>query len=77
MMPLDYTFERQLELEREEAMEEGRKLGVEQGMLALIRRKMEKGKSLQQIADELEETSDALLPLFDQVKSELTTGRSE
>ena len=31
MMTLDFTFERRLELQREEAIEEGRKLGLEEG----------------------------------------------
>lgn len=59
-------------------MEQGMRQGVEQGMkqgrqqtlVALIRKKMEKGKSLAQIAEELEETQDAILPLYNQVKAE-------
>lgn len=35
MMQLDYTFERQIELEREEAIAEGRKQGVDEGQNAL------------------------------------------
>lgn len=67
MMQLDYTFERQIELEREEAIEVGRKLGLEQSMLTLIQKKIAKGKSIQQIADELEETPDVIQSLYDRL----------
>ena len=91
VMTLDYTFERRLELQHEEGVEEGwrlgeehgRKLGEEQGrklgekdgmqkkLHDLISKKLRKNKSLEQIADELEETPDAIRPLYEQVKEEL------
>ena len=46
MMQLDYRFERQIELEREE--------GRRESILNLIKKKLAKGKTLEQIADELE-----------------------
>lgn len=82
MMQLDYTFERQIELEREEATEEGWKRGLEQGLaqgleqgleqgtLDLIRKKIAKGKSMELIAEELEETPETIQPLYERVKNE-------
>lgn len=47
---------------------------LEQGdrmrLLTLIQKKLAKGKSLEQIADELEETVEAILPLYEQVLQE-------
>lgn len=101
MMQLDYTFERQIELEREEGRiagheegriagrEEGRIAGREEGRIAgreegrresilnLIKKKLAMGKTLEQIADELEETPEALRALYDQAKSEPTSGTTE
>jgi len=49
--------------------------GIEQGdrlrLLTLIQKKLTKGKSLEQIADELEETVETILPLYTQVQEEL------
>lgn len=76
MMTMDYTFERRLELQREEAIEEGREEGREEGMQKKlheqIRKKLLKNKSLEQIADELEETPSAIRPLYEQIKEEMT-----
>ena len=66
-MTLDFTFERRLELQREEATEEGRELKLQEQ----IRKKLLKNKTSEQIADELEETPDAIRPLYEQVKEEL------
>ena len=50
--------------------------GIEQGdrlrLLTQIQKKLVKGKSLEQIADELEETVDTILPLYTQVQEELS-----
>ena len=53
-----------------QGLEQGISKGRQQTLLALIRKKIEKGKSLPQIAEELEETQDAILPLYHQLKSE-------
>ncbi|MDO5154442.1 MAG: hypothetical protein Q4D51_00610 [Eubacteriales bacterium] len=59
VMTLDYTWEKREELIREEEREEGRKEGREEGeinkLINLIQKKLEKGKSFAQIADEIEE----------------------
>ena len=68
VMTLDFTFERRLELQRAEAEEEG----MQQKLTEQIQKKIYKGKSLEQIADELEETPDAIRPLYEQVKEEMS-----
>lgn len=76
MMQLDYTFERQLEMEREESYTkgreegraDGRKDGMEQKLLDQIQKKIIKGKSLEQIADDLEESVDTIQPLYEQLR---------
>lgn len=67
VMTLDFTFERRLELQRAEAEEEG----MQQKLTEQIQKKIYKGKSLEQIADELEETPDAIRSLYEQVKEEM------
>ena len=52
-----------------QGMEQGISQGRQQTLLTQIRKKMEKGKSLPQIADELEETQETILPLYNQLKT--------
>lgn len=77
---LDYTFDRQLALEREDSRTEGRTEGLAEGRaeglaegldegrkkekISLISKKIAKNKSLEQIADELEEDKDSILPIY-------------
>ena len=55
VMTLDYTFERRLEMQRAEAIEDGERIGKEIGkeekLSEQIRKKIQKGKPLDQIAD--------------------------
>ncbi len=67
VMTLDFTFERRLELQTAEAAEEGEKIGMQK----LVRKKLLKHKSLEQIADELEETPETIRLLYEQVQKEL------
>ena len=61
-------------------IEKGIEQGIEQGerlqLLALIQKKFAKGKSLEQIADELEETVDVIRPLYEQVVQEMQSSDS-
>lgn len=57
---VDYTFERRMELNYEEGKEDGIKLGEKQMLLDKITKKLSKGKSVAQIADELEESEDTI-----------------
>ena len=55
----------------EEIMEYHSERKLEEKILDLIEKKLAKGKSLAQIADELEETEEAILPLYTKAKEEL------
>lgn len=80
MMQLDYTFERQIELERQEARksgeEVGRKLGEKEKLREQIRKKLLKSKTLEQIAEELEEKPDKIRPLYEQIREELAASQN-
>lgn len=79
MMTMDYTFERRLEFQCEEATEkgraEGRKEGIQTKRHELIEKKLLKRKSLEQIAEELEEDPDELRPLYERMRRELEAQR--
>ena len=78
----EYDYETDIEVQREEAREEGRKEGREQGReegqrmgreegrkeekSALIRKKLEKGKTISEIADDLEDTEENIAHLIEQ-----------
>ena len=72
MMTMDYTFERRLEMQREEAIEQGREEGMQSKLDELIRKKMLKRKTLEQIANELEETPDTIRLSYERIKEEMT-----
>lgn len=61
-----------LQKERREGYEEGQKEGYEEGqkqlLSALIQKKIEKGKSVEQIADELEEDISAIRQIYDKLE---------
>lgn len=75
VMTLDYTFERRLEMQRAEAIEDGERIGKEIGkeekLSEQIRKKIQKGKPLDQIADELEEMPETIRPLYEKIKQEM------
>ena len=75
VMTLDYTFERRLEMQRAEAIEDGERIGKEIGkeekLSEQIRKKIQKGKALDQIADELEEVPETIRPLYEKIKQEM------
>ena len=66
----EYDYETDIEVQREEAREEGRKLGREEGReeekSSLIRKKLEKGKTISEIADDLEDTEENISHLIEQ-----------
>ena len=57
----------------DEREQQGFSNGSEQQLLSLIQKKIQKGKSLSVIADELEETVDTIRPLYERVQAELIT----
>ena len=77
----EYDYETDIEVQREEAREEGRKQGEEEGRkqgtlqktCALIRKKLEKGKTISEIADDLEDTEENIVHLI----KEFHLGRKE
>ena len=73
----EYDYETDIEVQREEAREEGRKLGREEGReeekSSLIRKKLEKGKTISEIADDLEDTEENIVHLIE----EFHLGRKE
>ena len=81
----EYDYETDIEVQREEAREEGRKQGREEGQKkgreegrieeksALIRKKLEKGKTISEIADDLEDTEENIVHLI----KEFHLGRKE
>ena len=77
----EYDYETDIEVQREEAREQGReegqKKGREEGRIeeksALIRKKLEKGKTISEIADDLEDTEENIVHLI----KEFHLGRKE
>ena len=63
MTKVDYTFERRMKLNYDEGKEEGIKLGEKQMLMDKIAIKLSKGKSISQIADELEESEEDIMEL--------------
>lgn len=60
-----------LQKEGREGYEEGQKKGKKEGqrqlLVAQVQKKIEKGKSIEQIADELEEDISAIRPIYDEL----------
>ena len=69
----EYDYETDIEVQREEAREEGRKQGTLQKTCALIQKKLEKGKTISEIADDLEDTEENIAHLIE----EFHLGRKE
>ena len=55
----------------EKGIEKGRAEGKLDTLITQIQKKLAKGKSLEQIADELEETVETILPLYKQIQAEM------
>ena len=64
----EYDEERHIRQEREEAREEGERIGQEKGRLELIRKKLAKGKSIPEIAEALEEEEETIRELIAQMQ---------
>ena len=61
------TLEQKIEEERRFARKQGLMQGEEQKLLHLISKKLEKGKSIPQIADECEETEERIKELMEKL----------
>ena len=62
-------LEEGVEIGRQEGIAEGRDQGIEEKLCSLIQKKLEKGKSLEQIADECEETEERVWELIEKLES--------
>ena len=67
---LEEIMKEKLEERERQGLSRGISQGRQQMLLALIKKKLEKGKSVPQIADVLEESEDVILPLYNQLKAE-------
>ena len=61
------TWEMTLQERYEDGVEAGIEKGIEEKLCSLIQKKLEKGKSLEQIADECEETEERILQLMEKL----------
>lgn len=61
----------ELEEREQYGISKGISQGEERKLIELMRKKLAKGKDLKQIADELEETEEVILPLYTRLKEEL------
>ena len=75
MTHLDYTWEKREKLIRKEEYEDGRAEGRAEGrtegsrinLISLIIKKIQRGKDLLSIADEVEESVEVIQPIYDAV----------
>ena len=63
------TWEMTLQERYEDGVEAGIEKGIEEKLCSLIQKKLEKGKSLEQIADECEETEERVWELIEKLES--------
>ena len=72
-MHFDMTWERREGLIREEERAEGRAEGRSEGetinLIRLVQRKLKRGKTLPEIADEVEETEEAVRPIVEAIQA--------
>ena len=68
MSIFEYDQERHIKQEREEAWEEGRKAGKRDMLWKLAEKKLRKGKSITEIAEELEESEETIKEILDSRK---------
>lgn len=68
MSIFEYDQEKHIKQEREEAWEEGRKAGERDMLLKLAEKKLRKGKTIAEIAEELEESEKTIKEILDSRK---------
>ena len=66
-MTWEMTLQERYEDGVEAGRREGRNQGIEEKLCSQIQKKLEKGKSLEQIADECEETEERVLQLMEKL----------
>ena len=60
MLIAEYDYDLNIEVQREEAYEEGQRDGQQKKIREQVKKKLAKGKSIETIADELEETQEEI-----------------
>lgn len=74
MTIFEYDEEEHMRLERKEQFEKGEEVGEKRGenkkLLELINKKLKKGKTIPQIADELEEDEESIKRLIEQMRAD-------
>ena len=72
MSIFEYDQEKHMRQEREAAWEAGRNSGLEEGKMqtlqALVCKKLDKGRSIAEIAADLEETEECIRKIIDEIK---------
>lgn len=67
---LKELMKEELDESRQQGISQGISQGRQEQLLELIRKKIIKGKSIEQIAEELEETKETILPFYNRIKEE-------
>ena len=70
MSIFEYDQEKHMRQEREDAWADGHSAGREEMLITQIRKKLAKGKSVEVIADELEESEERIRELIDKIRQE-------
>ena len=68
MSIFEYDQEKHIKQEREEAWEEGKKAGERDMLLKLAEKKLRQGKTIAEIAEELEESEKTIKEILDSRK---------
>ena len=68
MSIFEYDQEKHIKQEREEAWEEGKKAGERDMLLKLAEKKLRKGKTIAEIAEELEESEKTIKEILESRK---------
>lgn len=70
MSIFEYDQEKHMKQEREEAWEEGRTQGEHDMLCKLVEKKLNKGKTIAQIAEELEESEAVIKEILEDQRNE-------
>ena len=70
MLIAEYDYDMDIEVQREEAYTEGLSRGREDKLIELLKKKLSKGKSPEEIADELEESVETIQELIASLKKD-------
>ena len=68
-MTLDYTFERRLELTKRDATANGMVAGEVQKLIQLTCKKYQKGRTVEETAEMLEEDTETIRKIYDAIKN--------